>query len=30
MALSVRVSHVWIQQADGWKLAAVQFSSLTA
>ncbi|RSM57694.1 nuclear transport factor 2 family protein [Actinoplanes sp. ATCC 53533] len=30
MALTVRVSHVWIQQADGWKLAAVQFSSLAA
>ncbi len=28
MALTVRVSHVWIRQADDWKLAAVQFSSL--
>jgi len=30
MALTVRVSHVWIRQADGWKLAAVRFSSLDA
>jgi hypothetical protein len=28
MDLTVRVSHVWIRQAAGWKLAAVQFSSL--
>lgn len=28
MALTVRVSHVWIRQPDGWRLAAVQFSSL--
>jgi hypothetical protein len=28
MAVTARVSHVWIRQADDWKLAAVQFSSL--
>jgi hypothetical protein len=26
--LAVRVCHVWIRQADGWKLAGVQFSTL--
>jgi hypothetical protein len=28
MTLSVRVSHVWIRQAEEWTLAAVQFSTL--
>lgn len=30
MALTVRVSHVWIRQPDGWRLAAIQFSSHAA
>ncbi len=28
MVLNVRLSQVWIRQADGWRLAAIQFSSL--
>jgi hypothetical protein len=28
MTLAVRLSQVWIQQPDGWRLAAIQFSSL--
>ncbi|GLZ02096.1 hypothetical protein Acsp02_93470 [Actinoplanes sp. NBRC 103695] len=28
MALNVRFSQVWVEQADGWRLAALQFSSL--
>lgn len=29
MALSVRFSQVWVQQAAGWRLASVQFSTLS-
>jgi hypothetical protein len=28
ITLNVRLSQVWIEQPDGWRLAAVQFSSL--
>jgi hypothetical protein len=28
MALAVRLSQVWVQQSDGWRLAAIQFSPL--
>jgi hypothetical protein len=28
MTLNVRLSQVWVQQTDGWRLAAIQFSSL--
>lgn len=28
MALTARVSQTWIEQADGWRLAGIQFSSL--
>jgi hypothetical protein len=28
MTLKVRLSQVWVQQTDGWRLAAIQFSSL--
>jgi ketosteroid isomerase-like protein len=28
MTLAVRLSQVWIQQPDGWRLAAIQFSTL--
>jgi hypothetical protein len=28
MALAVRLSQVWIQQPGGWRLAAIQFSTL--
>jgi hypothetical protein len=28
MALAVRLSQVWIQEPDGWKLVAIQFSTL--
>jgi hypothetical protein len=28
MMLAVRLSQVWIQQPDGWRLAAIQFSTL--
>jgi len=28
MALIVRLSQVWVEQPEGWKLAAIQFSSL--
>jgi hypothetical protein len=28
MALATRVSQVWIEQPDGWRLAAIQFSTL--
>lgn len=28
MTVNVRVGQVWVEQADGWKLAAIQFSSL--
>jgi hypothetical protein len=28
MTLAVRLSQVWIQQPDGWRLAALQFSTL--
>ena len=30
MTLAVRLSQVWIQQRDGWRLAAIQFSTLGA
>ena len=30
MVLNVRFSQVWVQQPDGWRLAAIQFSSLPA
>ncbi|RKR92202.1 uncharacterized protein DUF4440 [Micromonospora pisi] len=30
MALSVRFSQVWVQQADTWLLASIQFSTLSA
>jgi ketosteroid isomerase-like protein len=28
MALAVRLSQVWVRQPDGWRLAALQFSTL--
>jgi hypothetical protein len=28
MALTVRLSQVWIELPDGWRLAGIQFSSL--
>ena len=28
MALTVRVGQTWVELPDGWKLAAIQFSSL--
>jgi ketosteroid isomerase-like protein len=28
MALAVRLSQVWIQEPEGWRLVAIQFSSL--
>jgi ketosteroid isomerase-like protein len=28
MTLAVRLSQVWIQQPEGWRLAAIQFSTL--
>lgn len=28
MALSVRVSQTWVELAEGWRLAGIQFSSL--
>jgi hypothetical protein len=28
MTLNTRRSQVWVEQSDGWKLAAIQFSSL--
>jgi hypothetical protein len=28
MEVSTRAGHVWIRQADGWRLASVQFSTL--
>jgi hypothetical protein len=28
MTLAVRLSQVWIQQTDGWRLEALQFSTL--
>jgi hypothetical protein len=28
MALAVRLSQVWIRQPDGWRLVAIQFSTL--
>jgi ketosteroid isomerase-like protein len=28
MTLAVRLSQVWVQQPDGWRLAAIQFSTL--
>ena len=28
MTLAVRMSQVWVQQSDGWRLAAIQFSTL--
>jgi hypothetical protein len=28
MTLATRVSQVWIEQPDGWRLAAIQFSTL--
>jgi hypothetical protein len=28
MTLAVRLSQVWVQQSDGWRLAAIQFSTL--
>jgi ketosteroid isomerase-like protein len=28
MTLAVRLSQVWIQQPDGWRLAGIQFSTL--
>jgi len=28
LTLAVRLSQVWIQQPDGWRLAAIQFSAL--
>jgi hypothetical protein len=28
MTLAVRLSQVWIRQPDGWRLAAIQFSTL--
>jgi hypothetical protein len=30
MTLAVRLSQVWVQQPSGWRLAAIQFSSLAA
>jgi ketosteroid isomerase-like protein len=30
MALAVRLSQVWIQQPEGWRLVAIQFSTLGA
>ena len=29
MTLAVRLSQVWIRQADGWRLAGIQFSTLS-
>jgi hypothetical protein len=28
ITLNVRLSQVWIEQEDGWRLAAIQFSAL--
>lgn len=28
MTLTVRTSQTWVEQADGWRLAGIQFSSL--
>ena len=28
MTLTARVSQTWIEQADGWRLAGIQFSTL--
>jgi hypothetical protein len=28
MALAVRLSQVWVRQPDGWRLVAIQFSTL--
>jgi hypothetical protein len=28
MAVAVRVSQTWVELADGWRLAGIQFSSL--
>ncbi len=28
MALTARVSQTWVEQADGWRLAGIQFSTL--
>lgn len=28
MAVNARVGQVWVEQADGWRLAAIQFSTL--
>jgi len=30
LTLAVRMSQVWVHQAGGWRLAGIQFSSLTA
>ena len=30
MTLATRVSQTWIEQPDGWRLAAIQFSTLAA
>ena len=30
IALAVRLSQVWIQQPEGWRLVAIQFSTLGA
>jgi hypothetical protein len=29
MSLRTRVVCVWVEQADGWQLASIQFSSLS-
>ena len=29
MSLTVRVGQVWVQLAEGWKLAGIQFSSVS-
>jgi hypothetical protein len=28
MALTVRVSQIWVELSAGWRLAGIQFSSL--
>lgn len=28
MSLATRMSQVWVEQPDGWRLAAIQFSTL--
>jgi hypothetical protein len=28
MTVNARVGQVWVEQAEGWRLAAIQFSSL--